>query len=74
MPADFYADAFASSNAQEMAEEVSRQISGPQASAYAAALSKKVVAHREDGSTQEFKTGEDVALDTGVYMLISHDA
>lgn len=74
MPADFYADAFMSSNAQEMAEEVSRQISGPQASAYAAALSKKVVAHREDGSTQEFKTGEDVALDTGVYMLISHDA
>ena len=74
MPADFYADAFTSSRAQEMAEEVSHQINGPQASAYAAALSRIVVAHSEGAAVSEFETGVEVTLGTGVYMLISHDA
>ena len=74
MPADFYEDAFASSRPQEMAEEVSRQINGPQASAYAAALSRTVVAHSEGAVVREFQTGVEVALDSGVYLLVSHDA
>ena len=74
MPADFYEDAFTSSRPQEMAEEVSRQINGPQASAYAAALSRTVVAHSEGVAAREFQTGVEVALDSGVYLLVSHDA
>ena len=74
MPAEFYEDAFASSRPQEMAEEVSRQINGPQASAYAAALSRTVVAHSEGAAVREFQTGVEVALDSGVYLLVSHDA
>lgn len=74
MPADFYEDAFTSSRPQEMAEEISRQINGPQASAYAAALSRTVVAHGEGAVAREFQTGVEVALDSGVYLLVSHDA
>lgn len=74
MPADFYADAFTSSNAQEMAEEVSRQVNGPQASSYAAALSRRVVAHGSGAAVQEFNTDTTVTLSTGVYLLVSHDA
>ena len=74
MPADFYADAFTSSNAQEMAEEVSRQVNGPQASSYAAALSRQVVAHGSGAAVQEFNTDTTVTLSTGVYLLVSHDA
>lgn len=74
MSAGFYEDAFASSRPQEMAEEVSRQINGPQASAYAAALSRTVVAHGEGAVAREFQTGVEVALDSGVYLLVSHDA
>lgn len=74
MPVGFYEDAFASSRPQEMAEEVSRQINGPQASAYAAALSRTVVAHGEGAVAREFQTGVEVALDSGVYLLVSHDA
>lgn len=74
MPAGFYEDAFASSRPQEMAEEVSRQINGPQASAYAAALSRTVVAHSEGTVAREFQTGVEVVLESGVYLLISHDA
>ena len=74
MPADFYADAFTSSNAQEMAEEVSRQLNGPQASSYAAALSRQVVAHGSGAAVQEFNTDTTVTLSTGVYLLVSHDA
>lgn len=74
MPADFYADAFASSNAQEMAEEVSRQVNGPQASSYAAALSRQVVAHGGGAAVREFDTDAAVTLSAGVYLLVSHDA
>lgn len=74
MPADFYEDAFTSSRPQEMAEEISRQINGSQASAYAAALSRTVVAHGEGAVAREFQTGVEVALDSGVYLLVSHDA
>lgn len=74
MPAGFYEDTFVSSRPQEMAEEVSRQINGPQASAYTAALSRTVVAHGEGAVAREFQTGVEVALDSGVYLLVSHDA
>ena len=64
MPADFYADAFTSSNAQEMAEEVSRQVNGPQASSYAAALSRQVVAHGSGAAELSPPAKEATSLDT----------